>query len=761
MVYSKKMNSQKYLDNFNVKPIFEKILKKHNINSMESNYNRHFQELKKKYLSLIGVLSQKSYFNEMPLYYDEPLLYVVILNAPFIDEEKREKYKMYLKLKIVTTFKDNIKEYIFPYKNSDKEKLKDSAIIILKMDSADIVQKAASALNGIKFDKSHEVIAVTYSDYEKIAKLPKCYEEKKKLEFENANQWEKSNFTEMLLIESKDKITVGTVHFLKKTFTKNYTLPNSKEINEINWSPQGKYLVVTKDDKIIFYGGENDQPITEINVHSHNYNISNNENYIVSFSGYSKDILDKEKKKEEKKEDEKKDEKKEDKKEDKKGENKEEEKVEIVDNVFVRDLVNDTIIRSFAIDTNEKFSNFLWSPDSKYIGRVKKDVLTVYELPSMRMILDKKENMRMPVKNGVKQFSWFPNNNIIIAISEKYDVNNKKKLISSTLDFIEIPSRNTFPPSSLANSSIVDLVWHKNNHLLAILSKDNKNQYSVRLIDFNIDNKNYSSSNCKLPGGTKEKPLIDMQISWMGDILFVVPKCKDLNIESISIYPYNLNNQNLILEQWPAEKCYDNLKHSHFVPSPNGINFLLACMDKNNTNNYGKCDLYVLHGQKMSFCRPSDMGSALSKLEWDHDGRLCIVELNYGKEREGYKIINCLGDIIFEEKDLKLVNVCWRPRHKPLLDEFLQEKEIENDLSKISKVYEDEDSEFLSSHEKKQRALDKQVYDKFTAVTKRRLEKYNNDKDKKEKKEEKKINHDFWIEEILKGEEFLIDSQEF
>ena len=423
------MNPQKYLDNFNYKPIFEKILKKHNINSMEANYNRHFQELKKKYLSFMTILAQKSYFNEMPLYYDEPLLYVVILNAPFIDEEKREKYKMYLKLKIVTTFKDNIKEYIFPYKNSDKEKLEGNAIIILKMDSADIVQKAAEALNGIKFDKTHEVIAVTYSDYEKIAKLPKKYEEKKQLEFENANQWEKSNFTEMLLIESKDKITVGTCHFLKKTYNKNYTLANSKEINEIKWSPQGKYLIASKEDKIIFYGGQNEQPITEVNIHAHNYNMSNDENYIVSFSGYSKDVLDKEKKKDEKKgekKEEKKEEQKDENKEEKKEEKKEEEKVENIDNVFVRDIVNDSIIRSFAIDTNEKFSNFIWSPDSKYIGRVKKDILTVYELPSMRMILDKNQNMRMPVKNGVKQFSWFPNNNILIAITEKYDVNKKK-----------------------------------------------------------------------------------------------------------------------------------------------------------------------------------------------------------------------------------------------------------------------------------------------------------------------------------------------
>ena len=45
---------------------------------------------------------------------------------------------------------------------------------------------------------------------------------------------------------------------------------------------------------------------------------------------------------------------------------------------------------------------------------------------------------------------------------------------------------------------------------------------------------------------------------------------------------------------------------------------------------------------------------------------------------------------------------------------------------------------------------------------KKRLQKYENDKDlKKEEKEVKKMGHDFWIEEILKGEEFIISSQDF
>ena len=283
----------------------------------------------------------------------------------------------------------------------------------------------------------------------------------------------------------------------------------------------------------------------------------------------------------------------------------------------------------------------------------------------------------------------------------------------------------------------------------------------MRIISFNIKEKNYSSSNIKLPEGTKGKPLLDMKISWMEDTLFVIPILKDSNVKSISVKPYNLNKKTLTLEPWPSENSYDYLKHSDFIPSSNGINFLLACMDKNNTNNFGKCDLYVIHKGKMSFCRVLDFGSSLSRLVWDRDGRLCIVEQNIGKEKEGFQILNCLGDTVYEEKDQKLIKVEWRPRHKMAIDEYKEEKTIENEFDKIYKAYEEEDYEFLSAHDKKVKAEEKTIKDKFTSVMKKRVDKYKNDKDRKEVKEEKKVNHDFWIEEIMKGEEFLVESQEF
>ena len=70
------------------------------------------------------------------------------------------------------------------------------------------------------------------------------------------------------------------------------------------------------------------------------------------------------------------------------------------ENVFIRDIITDRIIRSFNIEKEEKFSNFLWSPDSKYLGRIKEEKLIIYELPSMKMIKDKQGN-RVPIKDNV------------------------------------------------------------------------------------------------------------------------------------------------------------------------------------------------------------------------------------------------------------------------------------------------------------------------------------------------------------------------
>jgi hypothetical protein len=50
----------------------------------------------------------------------------------------------------------------------------------------------------------------------------------------------------------------------------------------------------------------------------------------------------------------------------------------------------------------------------------------------------------------------------------------------------------------------------------------------------------------------------------------------------LNVYPYKLNKVSLKIDAWPQEKILKALKYSHFIPSPDGAHFILACLD-------GKC----------------------------------------------------------------------------------------------------------------------------------------------------------------------------
>jgi uncharacterized protein with WD repeat len=89
------------------------------------------------------------------------------------------------------------------------------------------------------------------------------------------------------------------------------------------------------------------------------YVLSNSENYAITFSGYP-----------------------EAKTEEQKGAETKEQK----ENVFVWDILKNDLLRGFAITKEEKFENFKWSPDSKFFGRLKNDILIVYETPKIAMI---------------------------------------------------------------------------------------------------------------------------------------------------------------------------------------------------------------------------------------------------------------------------------------------------------------------------------------------------------------------------------------
>lgn len=72
------------------------------------------------------------------------------------------------------------------------------------------------------------------------------------ISFVDQIKWEESNLTEMLYLQSNKSISLENLHYLKKELTKIMVLPLEK-ILKINWSPQGKYLILLKPEVSYFF----------------------------------------------------------------------------------------------------------------------------------------------------------------------------------------------------------------------------------------------------------------------------------------------------------------------------------------------------------------------------------------------------------------------------------------------------------------------------------------------------------------------------
>lgn len=103
----------------------------------------------------------------------------------------------------------------------------------------------------------------------------------------------------------------------------------------------------------------------------------------------------------------------------------------------------------------------------------------------------------------------------------------------------------------------------------------------------------------------------------------------------------------------------------------------------------------------------------------------------------------------------------WRPRHIPLLDRNSEEEDIKKNFKNISKLYEEEDSQFLSAIEQIRRAERKRIRENFMATVNRRRQIWDDLKAEREalrpEIEPVIVEHEFIIEEIIHTHEEMLN----
>jgi translation initiation factor 3 subunit B len=100
---------------------------------------------------------------------------------------------------------------------------------------------------------------------------------------------------------------------------------------------------------------------------------------------------------------------------------------------------------------------FQWSHDDKYLARMGKDLISVFETPSMKL-LDK----RSLAADGIHEFQFSPKANIIAYWAPEH------KNQPAHVDLIEIPSRKKLRQKNLFNVSKCSMVWQEDGEYLGV-----------------------------------------------------------------------------------------------------------------------------------------------------------------------------------------------------------------------------------------------------------------------------------------------------
>jgi hypothetical protein len=146
-------NIQDYFEIFDFNQLIEKLFTSLNIQSDDNHLSRHMAEVRKKIDEFKKNAKTKGYFNDMPILNTDFSSYIIcinvlikVTNTPFVERDKQEKFKLFINKKLIMNFQDKVRDIIFPYSDSDKDRLANSAFILLKFDSYEEAKLAANGL---------------------------------------------------------------------------------------------------------------------------------------------------------------------------------------------------------------------------------------------------------------------------------------------------------------------------------------------------------------------------------------------------------------------------------------------------------------------------------------------------------------------------------------------------------------------------------------------------------------------------------------
>ena len=332
-------------------------------------------------------------------------------------------------------------------------------------------------------------------------------------------------------------------------------------------------------------------------------------------------------------------------------------------------------------DGGLRWPAFKWSgggpPDGpRFLANLKKGGIAVYAAPDMGML--EKKTIKL---DAVESFEWSPCDAIFAAYQAEHGN------LPARVVLIQCPSRNELRAKNLFSVADVALVWHPQGDYLAVrVEKWTKTRKSTttNLELFSMREKDIPVDMLELPNKTEKI----QSIAWEPKGHRFAALHGDGSRLSLSIYSMRDNKGAL------------GVHHLHTLPnktatqlhwSPAGRFLLLAGVGAGQNG-----ALEFWDAEDMSLMGAGEHFMA-TDVAWDPTGRYVATSVTAQNQMEnGFMIWSFAGQMLYKMTKERFYQLSWRPRPPTLLSEE-QEKDVQRNLKKYSKRYDEEDEALLAS----------------------------------------------------------------
>ncbi|GMM30383.1 translation initiation factor eIF3 core subunit B [Martiniozyma asiatica (nom. inval.)] len=630
--------------------------------------------------------------------------YVLVDGAPIAPESKAPVLKKVLSKLFSQCGK--VVDIILPL-----EAGKTKGYLIIEFSHSAEALKAIKTLNGKKLDVKHRLLVNKLSDVHKYVtsgQVTEEFQEPEVPEFKNVgylNNW-------LLDSQARDQFFVHTnkdacVYWFKKNISKEEAIaPREKwTLDDLKWSPKGKYLFSNFPNGVQSWGGDN---FDRINRYFHpniqRFDFSPNEKYLITYS--SDPIVDPEILSEEKKKDY---------------------PFSAEDagkKLVIWDIVTGWPVKTFAVppamEESGEWPLVKWSFDETYCARRGPDAIAVYETGNNFELLDKKllkidgiqdfefspAGARLPDSRKGDPLStliayWTPESNNQSAKVSIMSLPNKKilrtaplvqvadcklywqkegkyfcvrvnrhtkskKTMFSNLEIFQVVERDVPVEKIELQDIVLDFAWEPKGNKFAFISKKDKNDASNNQLGSSNQNKVtfYGVDDASVSGNNGSK-------KWIQSAVFQGNDLKTLDCNTVSWCP---TGRFCVLATIGKQQSSLDFYDTDF----DGI-ITKASKDKTPTKE-------VKHLSTMEF-------AGLHELNWETSGRYVTAISSCVKSpvNNGFTVYTMVGHVVREEPTDQMISFQWRPRPTSLLSAN-DKKRVRKNLKEYSVQFEEIDN---------------------------------------------------------------------